>query len=346
MICWTLALFAPFVLALGPRCPAWSQNSAGKATRELVINACGVRFRASTDAIEPHIQRYKRDLGRMPPFVPLLDGYSAVKSSGSSQFCLGDQLRRLFSNINDPFVMVDLRMESHGFIDKLAVCFFCPKNWDLLRTAPDQIESREEADFAGLTGPQRLYHKIKGTEWLIFKRIVSFSRAMTERQAMEAANIHYERIPIPDHQRPRDTEVEQLLDLFKRYPDHWMHFHCKAGKGRTTTAMIMRDMWLNAKKISAADIIMRNSIFGAVDLLDLRKLRDSYRLPFAQERMVFLYAFYKFCLSKQPSWLLFINTNLQLLVQKYVRPFNPLVPIEVSTSAQFRDRHYERREFS
>lgn len=346
MISWRLAFFLPFVLAGGPLCPKWSQNAAGGATRELIVNPCGRRYRASTDTIEQHIQRYKATLGRMPPFIPSLAGYSAIKSSGSSQFCLGDHLRRLLLTIHSPFIMVDLRMESHGFLDTLAVSFFCPKNWDLLRTAPDQVEDRERADFARLKGPQRVYFKMKRTEELIFGWPILLSQAMTEREAMKGANIHYERIPIPDHQKPRDTEVEQLLDLFKKYPDNWMHFHCKAGKGRTTTAMIMRDMWLNAQKVSAADIIMRNSIFAAVDLLDLEKLRDTYRLPFAQERMIFLHAFYKFCLSKQTSWLHFIQTNLQLLAQKYAKPFNPLIPskpIDKSQSIHFKVRYRKRR---
>lgn len=37
--------------------------------------------------------------------------------------------------------------------------------------------------------------------------------------------------------------IDEFIKLYKSLPkDAWLHFHCEAGKGRTTTFLAMYDM--------------------------------------------------------------------------------------------------------
>lgn len=310
------------------KCPQWSQNADGTATRCLIMNPCGegglpLRFRTTSDPFPPKWIQYGAEFGQVHGPVPSLAGYTLARMSGSAQFCLDSRTRGLLKFLADgvsDVVLVNLRMESQGFLGEKPVSYFCPHNWDLLHTDPASLSMLEEQDFAMLaqSGPEtvRLFHKVSGTEELQALPSTSLflphrqSEIKTERQAMRELGVRYVRIPIPDHRRPRDGEVQALIDLFRRYPKTWLHFHCKMGKGRTTTAMIMRDIFLNAHLVSLRDIMLRNYVISGVNLENWAKLQGSYKLPYAQERIAFLHAFYQFVLSGLDSWQEFLDRQL------------------------------------
>lgn len=314
------------------KCPECSQNRDGTATRKLILNPCGeeglpLRFRTSSDPFPPNLVKYEEDFGKLPNPQPSLLGYSDTRMSGSSQFCIGPRMKGLLKFLAEGItdvVMVDMRMESHGFIGEAAVSYFCPRNWDLLETNTTSLQVLEEHDFAKLSqlSPDsiEIYTKVPGTERTELNKQLAFANAQTERQVMDELGVKYVRIPSPDHRRPRDEEVESLVSLFTQHPTAWLYFHCKMGKGRTTTAMIMRDIFINAHRVSLEDIILRNYVTSRVNLEDWQKLKGSYKLPYARERIAFLHTFYQFALGKQSSWKKFLQQQIDLRADSVLHP--------------------------
>jgi hypothetical protein len=334
-------------LVCGAKCPRYSQNKRGDAIRILTTNSCGVvmphRFRASTDDIQGHLELYRKEIEE-PRLVPSLKGFEETRMSGSSQFCLG--ARELFEFLKgQQATVIDLRMESHGFIDDLAVSFYCPYNWDRLRGRPSEMWKEEVKDFQELAqkGKVILYEKEHDKEGAICGggKTVHFNTAYTEAQALQKEGIKYVRIFVPDHRRPRDREVDQLVDLFAR--NHWLHFHCKAGRGRTTTAMIMRDMVMNARDIALDDILMRNFIYSTLDLSKFDG--ELVKRQYAEERLDFLGSFYNYCLERVPglSWSCYLRGRTNLLQGRMVRSLqwlHTMMTISTPTEAlvEFSDR--------
>ena len=90
------------------------------------------------------------------------------------------------------------------------------------------------------------------------KKSIKPKTVQNENALVEAENISYLRIPITDGNLPTDTMVEYFVDFIKKQPENtWIHFHCKAGVGRTTTFMIMYDIIKNCNEVSLNDIIAR-----------------------------------------------------------------------------------------
>ena len=63
-----------------------------------------------------------------------------------------------------------------------------------------------------------------------------------EKTLAEENNIGYLRIPVTDGNLPNDDMTNYFINFVNNQPENtWLHFHCKAGVGRTTTFMIMYD---------------------------------------------------------------------------------------------------------
>ncbi|PJF19027.1 hypothetical protein PSACC_01155 [Paramicrosporidium saccamoebae] len=285
-------------------CPPYSQNEAGNATRELVLNECPPtprRYRSVTDNPAMHFKPYHEQVGPVPPLD--LTGYEATRMSGSAQFC-GNHLTWLKNAWGGETTVVDLRMESHGFLDDQAVGLFCPRNWDRLHTKMDDLTKNELDDFKKLAGQHSaiVYEKPHDSEKIQNRTQLKFTTARTEGSLLEAGNVKYVRIYMPDHRRPRDREVQQFVEL-NESASTWLHFHCKAGKGRTTMAMIMRDMLIN-HQLPAQTLIQRNNVYGRLNLTDIEKMRGTYKEHWVRERVAFLYMFYEFTKTRHPnlSW--------------------------------------------
>ena len=80
----------------------------------------------------------------------------------------------------------------------------------------------------------------------------------------------YMRIPITDHEMPEEHEVDMLVAFYHSAPSAvWWHFHCAAGRGRTTTAMVIIDMLRNRHRhphLTLQDFLRRQHLIGGLDL--------------------------------------------------------------------------------
>jgi protein tyrosine phosphatase len=95
----------------------------------------------------------------------------------------------------------------------------------------------------------------------------------------------------------------------KQIPQNqWLYFHCKGGKGRTTTFMAMVDMIHNAKQHSFEEILIRQQKLGGQNLLNLNPAKPLNN--YAAERLEFLNSFYQYCQQNnvgKTSWKVWVR---------------------------------------
>lgn len=152
--------------------------------------------------------------------------------SGSAQFTK-DQLLNLKNSINkDNICIVDLRQESHGMINDLAISFLNPyKDLNNGFTTEQTIKAENS-----------LLNKIKiGNTIQLYKHTGIFIKDITvdfisnESQLVTEADMQYKRFAVKDNSAPTPDIVDEFVEFIKNKPDDiHLHFHCAAGKGRTT----------------------------------------------------------------------------------------------------------------
>ena len=167
-------------------------------------------------------------------------------------------------------ILVDLRQESHGFVNGQAVSWYGDNNWANVGKADAAIRKDEANRLAKTLGKETSYYKLDKNKQPHFKGKENVAAALTERQAAASFGLGYARFASTDHIWPEPEEVDAFLAWQKTLPkDAWLHFHCQAGKGRTTAYMIMRDIWLNGQKDSLETICARQHALGGQDVLHM-----------------------------------------------------------------------------
>ena len=226
--------------------------------------------------------------------LPSPAGLDTLNISGSAQYSRG-QFLALAALLRQAagdreIVIVDLRQESHAFINGMSVCWFAPGNTANKGMDRQQVEADEAARFlvpegtvlqvympekkkeAGKSGPER--SRKKGTKNI--KQDVTVTRAETERQLAEAAGFTYLRLPAQDHLWPDAELIDGFISFVtSRDMDRtWYHFHCRAGIGRTGIFMCLYDMMKNPD-VPLEDVLRRQALAGAMNLLPARQTRVS-----------------------------------------------------------------------
>lgn len=253
----------------------------------------------------PNFRRMSDPFLRQSSTIPSREGLSALKSSGSGQFS-EEGLKLLKERVpSEEIVIVDLRQESHGFMNGLAVSWRGEHNWanlgrDLQAVEADERERLKAALTGGEVTALMLEDDDRGKE-VKTPLHLEVERVCTEKELCDMAGVGYVRLVVPDHRRPDDAIVDEFVDLVKSHPGAWLHFHCRAGKGRTGTFLAMYDMMSNAGKVSLEDILRRQYLFGGSELLDPPS-PDSWKHPYALARTAFLQKFYDYCAENRATF--------------------------------------------
>jgi protein-tyrosine phosphatase len=220
-----------------------------------------------------------------------LKGLNYLNISGSQQFS-GYNLPSLIKAIGTdmPITVVDLRQESHGFINNI------PVSW---------ANSKNNAN-AGLTKDQIILDEAKKIRSIKLNAPISFYnypdvkitpiKVQNENELVTSNGLSYTRITVRDGGIPEDNMVDYFIDFIKKQPkSSWLHFHCKEGVGRTTTFMIMYDMIKNYNSVSADEIISRQVALAG---LSEKEIKNFYN----EERIDFLKKFYEYSKSQGDSF--------------------------------------------
>lgn len=186
--------------------------------------------------------------------------------SGSAQFTK-DQLLNLKNYINkDNICIVDLRQESHGMINDLAISFLNPyKDLNNGFTTEQTIKAENS-----------LLNKIKiGNTIQLYKHTGIFIKDITvdfisnESQLVTEADMQYKRFAVKDNSAPTPDIVDEFVEFIKNKPDDiHLHFHCAAGKGRTTSFMVMYQAMKNNSNLTLEQLLSYQYNIGGVNLHD------------------------------------------------------------------------------
>ena len=186
--------------------------------------------------------------------------------SGSAQFTK-DQLLNLKNSINkDNICIVDLRQESHGMINDLAISFLNPyKDLNNGFTTEQTIKAENS-----------LLNKIKiGNTIQLYKHTGIFIKDITvdfisnESQLVTEADMQYKRFAVKDNSAPTPDIVDEFVEFIKNKPDDiHLHFHRAAGKGRTTSFMVMYQAMKNNSNLTLEQLLSYQYNIGGVNLHD------------------------------------------------------------------------------
>ncbi|MBP2631590.1 MAG: hypothetical protein H6Q70_2218 [Firmicutes bacterium] len=230
--------------------------------------------------------------GQYPSRVGLKDIHASASSIFSEK-----EFEQVMSRAHGQVIVVDLRQESHGYLNGMAVSWFGANNWGNDGKNLEQVKVIEKGllDKALAETPTTIYHFDDDKNVITEPFQVNVESALTEEEMVKSHGASYFRLACSDHFRPEDADVDRFLEFYKSLPkDAWLHFHCFAGEGRTTIFMNMYDILKNAKKVSYDDIALRQGLIGPVDIRNVPASKMNWKRKAYIERAQFVKHFYDF----------------------------------------------------
>lgn len=201
--------------------------------------------------------------------------------------------------------IIDLRREPHGFLNGRPISWYAVQNQSNLDMDTQDLEKTEHTLFKQFKKrtPVSVYDILGKENGHITKsrsNTMVVNVVQTESEFAKANKTNYLRMPVSDHQRPTDAQVDEFVSFYQSLPKNaWLHFHCRAGKGRTTTFLTMVDMMENAKAVSIHDITQRQYQLGGADLMNISQdEKDEWKADWALQRKSFLELFYHYAKSE------------------------------------------------
>jgi hypothetical protein len=184
------------------------------------------------------------------------------RASGSRQMDAGQLTQALKSVVNgiEPrdLFLVDLREESHGFLDGTAVSWYADNDFGNVGMAKTHIERDEHARLEVLEGEtaqifalnddhsdNRGQQRMMPVSYETFTPVTpATERALFDNVRIGECTVHYWRIPVTDHCAPSNLALTEFGKLAASCDagSSWVHFHCHGGDGRTTTFLALYDM--------------------------------------------------------------------------------------------------------
>lgn len=277
---------ALFVISSSPRLILYMEN----------VYELPARFRMATNDFPSGLKEY-----------PSNQGLAELNLSGSGQFS-EEGLHKIKDIIpKKKLLLVDLRQESHGFINGMAVSWFSNRDWSNKDKTPEEVEADQahRLESALLQRLVIIYRK------KIFPFLLRVENVKSEDQLSKELGVSYARLYITDHIKPKNEDVNAFIELVKDLDSEtWLHIHCAGGKGRTTTFMVMYDMMRNANQVSYEDIMERQLLISGKDLR--KSTHDSWKHEYAMERIRFLKKFYRYAKEHpkfEKNWSTWIKEN-------------------------------------
>lgn len=164
--------------------------------------------------------------------------------------------------------IIDLRQESHGFVNSLPVSWHVKNNGGNAGKNSAEVETDEIERLKNLRGVDTLFEPMGNEDKKLFKPIKMIPRVIqTEREVAESLGLEYRRFAAADMQFPAPEVVDEFVNFVKNLPENsWVHFHCQAGHGRTTTFLVMYDIMKNPD-LPLEEICRRQYLLGGTNLL-------------------------------------------------------------------------------
>lgn len=252
-------------------------------------------FRTSKDKFKKVSDKYGIDVN----YVPTREGLDELQASGSAQFSLNQfsaLTKALQENGAKDIYIVDLRQENHGFFNNDAVSWYGKRDWanigksrkEIIRQEMNLLKANLNKDTKRAT-----LDDDKNADEVDTSLIKTVT---TEKNLVKKNNLHYVRITATDHVWPSPENIDEFIKLYKSLPkDAWLHFHCEAGKGRTTTFLAMYDMMKNPQ-VPLKDILYRQLLLGGnyVAYTEDISASSNWKAPYYNQKAKMIEVFYRY----------------------------------------------------
>ena len=229
---------------------------------------------------------------------PTRQGMENLHASASGQPSLA-ALKTLHEKIHDlepdaKIFLLDLRQESHGFANSLPVSWYSDHNAANAGKNTSEVMAIEVEQLKKLRGVETTFKPLGNADTKLFKPIMIIPRVVqTERDASEKIGFEYVRFTAADMQFPAPEIVDDFIIFVANLPENaWLHFHCQAGHGRTTTFLVMYDIMKNPD-VSLEEICKRHYLLGGSNLL-LEPEGNDWYAKMARDRAKKIRLFYDF----------------------------------------------------
>ncbi|WP_282940328.1 hypothetical protein [Paenibacillus sp. RC67] len=232
-----------------------------------------------------------------------LTGLAELNISGSGQFSQKG-LRLMQETIGKSRItVVDLRQESHGFVNGMAISWYGQNNGCNKHLTQEEIRTEEGRLLQEVTDtPELVFDHLEKKSVDLDGPVTGQKSVQTEEELVKSEGADYIRFFVTDHHRPLDKEVDRFIRYAIALPQGtWLHFHCRGGVGRTTSFMLIYDMLHNAQRVSRDDILQRHILIGGKDVSSADP-KDEFKYGPALERLAFLHRFYDYCSCNQDNY--------------------------------------------
>ena len=229
---------------------------------------------------------------------PTRDGLDDLHASASGQPSQA-ALKTLYDTLherefNAKIFIVDLRQESHGYANSLPVSWHIEHNAANAGKTAAEVERDESERLRNLRGVETTFQPLGNADKQAFKPVTIVPRFMsTERDESEQVGFTYVRFAAADMQFPAPDVVDEFVEFVASLPSNaWLHFHCQAGHGRTTTFLVMYDVLRNPQ-LSLEEICRRQYLLGGSNIL-LEPEGDDWYAKMSRDRAKKIRLFYEY----------------------------------------------------
>ena len=202
---------------------------------------------------------------------------------------------------NTTIYIVDLRQESHGFANGVPVSWYEEHNHANLGKSVTEIEQDEVNKLKSILGTMTEFVPLgKHDEETLSKLVLAVDNVQNEMHVVKNVGFKYVRFSAADMIFPEPATVDEFIKFYLSLPSkHWLHFHCHAGHGRTTTFLVFYDI-LTYPELSLEEIVQRQYLLGGSNLLKVDDSENWYSVK-NRERAEKLRQFYQYVQEQRDS---------------------------------------------
>jgi rhodanese-related sulfurtransferase len=229
-------------------------------------------------------------------------GINAIASAQFSE----DELQKLRQKYpNEKIVIVDLRQESHGFINGRPVLWRSyfekiNQNKEISEILSDEKSRLDTAKKDHEIVINEVIKRDKESGWYedVAPKIITVNQAISEKDLAQKNGFEYQRFSIRDFDIPEAKEFSRMINFIKNLPeDKKIYVHCAGGRGRTAMFLVILDIIKNGKKVELEEIFKRQNKLGGARLDEISK-EEAWSKKLATERLKMLEDFYRVTTEK------------------------------------------------
>lgn len=214
-----------------------------------------------------------------------------------------DNVKKITQGKVTKIVDVDLRQESHGYLNNNSINLTAQYDWVNRDKTREQIIVDEQNWLQSLSTQQYITNVLTPAQFksndFIHGVDTQVQSIASEEAIVTKDGFQYFRLTVTDHMAPSNEDTDRFVDLVSHLStDTWLHIHCRGGDGRTATFMVMYDMLRNANKVSFDDILKRQaSVSPYYDLYKIEH-KNPELTEYYEKRFIFLTEFYQFATER------------------------------------------------